>query len=356
MEKTTRRGILVKTTSQLHLGDRLRLTPPTGGDGETFSLISMEIAPNQRVLKVRPQSRIFIPGKFNAKSGYLLTKIGENGFDFSRQAGNLPNLRYPLDMEIDVSSTMFRISLNGHTVECPCAFAPAEKHPLQKEAVQKCFSEALPEPWCAGNITVNIDGNFFVPAAELKKIRREFWVLFHDKLDLHDRLAIDTEKMEEFFRETTATHPISEVNIPANSFTIPGFIGENELASYQQKISEAYRSGIRHFKVAHWHGFELLKAFEDITIYAEFPLPVCNSRCAALLHSLKVSSAMAAPELDTTETNSLQQHSPVAITSTQAPVPLLVSRIPLKNGKWRDRDGNTYTVTNKNGISELYAD
>ena len=356
VEKTTRRGILVKTTSQLHLGDRLRLTPPTVGDGETFSLISMEIAPNQRVLKVRPQSRIFIPGKFNAKSGYLLTKIGENGFDFSRQAGNLPNLRYPLDMEIDVSSTMFRISLNGHTVECPCAFAPAEKHPLQKEAVQKCFSEALPEPWCAGNITVNIDGNFFVPAAELKKIRREFWVLFHDKLDLHDRLAIDTEKMEEFFRETTATHPISEVNIPANSFTIPGFIGENELASYQQKISEAYRSGIRHFKVAHWHGFELLKAFEDITIYAEFPLPVCNSRCAALLHSLKVSSAMAAPELDTTETNSLQQHSPVAITSTQAPVPLLVSRIPLKNGKWRDRDGNTYTVTNKNGISELYAD
>ena len=47
--------------------------------------------------------------------------------------------------------------VNGHTVEYPCAFAPAEKHPLQKEAVQKCFSEALPEPWCAGNITVNIE-------------------------------------------------------------------------------------------------------------------------------------------------------------------------------------------------------
>ena len=41
VEKPTRRGILVKTTSQLHLGDRLRLTPPTGGDGETFSLISI---------------------------------------------------------------------------------------------------------------------------------------------------------------------------------------------------------------------------------------------------------------------------------------------------------------------------
>ena len=356
VEKTTRRGILVKTTSQLHLGDRLRLTPPTGGDGETFSLISMEIAPEQKVLKVRPHSRIFIPGKFNAKSGFLLTKIGENGFDFSRQASNLPNLRYPLDMEIDFSSTMFRIFLNGHTVEYPCAFAPAEKHPLQKEAVQKCFSEAMPEPWCAGNITVNIDGNFFVPAAELKKIRREFWFLFHDKLDLDELLTVDTGKMEDFFCETSATPTISEVNIPADSFTIPGFIGENELASYQQKISAAYHSGIRHFKIAHWHGFELLKNYDDITISAEFPLPVCNSRSATLLHSLGTSTAMAAPELEVSDIAALQKHSPITITSANGPIPLLVSRIPLKSGQWFDRDGNKYTVNNRDGISELYID
>ncbi len=355
VEKPTRRGLLVKTTSQLHLGDRLRLTPPTGGDGETFSLISMEIAPNQKVLKVRPQSRIFIPGKFNAKSGYLLTKIGENGFDFSRQAANLPNLRYPLDMEIDFSAARFSLSLNGHTVEYPCAFAPAEKHPLQKEAVQKCFSEAMPEPWCAGNITVNIDGNFFVPAAELKKIRREFWFLFHDKLDLHDRLAIDTEKMEEFFRENSMETALEVDPLPEKTFFIPGFIGENELPSWQKRISSAYHAGIRHFKVAHWHGFELLKPYDDITIYAEFPLPVCNSRSAALLHSLKTASAMAAPELDNADIPLLQKHSPIPVTVPQVPVPLLVSRIPLKNGLWSDRDGNSYTIITSDGISELYS-
>jgi hypothetical protein len=247
-------------------------------------------------------------------------------------------------MEIDFSAARFSISLNGHTVEYPCAFAPAEKHPLQKEAVQKCFSEAMPEPWCAGNITVNIDGNFFVPAAELKKIRREFWVLFHDKLDLHDRLAIDTDKMEEFFRESSAETALKVAPLPEKTFFIPGFIGENELASYQQKISEAYRDGIRHFKVAHWHGFELLKNYDAITISAEFPIPVCNSRCAALLHSLKVSSAISAPELDLPEIAALQTHSPIAITSAKGPIPLMVSRIPLKNGKWLDRDGNSYTI------------
>ena len=214
----------------------------------------------------------------------------------------------------------------------------------------------MPEPWCAGNITVNIDGNFFVPAAELKKIRREFWFLFHDKLDLDELLTVAPGKMEDFFCETSATPTISEVNIPANSFSIPGFISENDLASYKQKISAAYRSGIRHFKIAHWHGFELLKNYDDITISAEFPLPVCNSRSAALLHSLGTSTAMAAPELENADITALQKHSPTAITSANGPIPLLVSRIPLKSGQWFDRDGNKYTINNRDGISELYID
>ena len=291
VEKITQHGMVVLTSAPLHLGDRLRFQPPHGGDGETFSLISMETSPGKRALKVRTNSKIFIPGKFNARPQFRLLKIGENGFDFSRQAAKLPTMRYPLDMEIDFSAKYIKISLNGHTVGYPCAFAPAEKHPLKKEAVQKCFSEAMPEPWCAGNIVVNIDGNFFVPAAELKKIRREFWILFHDKLDLHDRLATDTEKMEDFFRESSLIPEICAEKLPADTFFIPGFISENDLDPYRRRISDAYKSGIRHFKVAHWHGFELLKNYDDIKIHTEFPLPVCNSRSAALLHSLGISSA-----------------------------------------------------------------
>lgn len=355
VEKITRRGILVNTLSPLHLGDRLRFLPPQGGDGESFTLSSLEIAPGEKALKVRAKTRVFIPGKFSVNEKWQLLKIGENGFDFSRQAANLPNLRYPLDMEIDFSSTMFRISLNGHIVERPCAFAPAEKHPLQKEAVQKCFSEAMPEPWCAGNIMVNIDGNFFVPAAELKKLRREFWVLFHDKLNLDELLTVDTGKMEDFFCETSATPTISEVNIPANSFTIPGFIGENELASYQQKISAAYRSGIRHFKIAHWHGFELLKNFSDITISTSFPLPVCNSRAAALLASLGVLAAAAAPELEADAQLKLRAHSPLTILENEEKIPLLVTRIPLPEGDWLDEKNNNFYIKKENDLYKLFS-
>lgn len=37
-------------------------------------------------MKVRAGANCFIPGEFRAEPGWLLYKIGENGYDFSRQA------------------------------------------------------------------------------------------------------------------------------------------------------------------------------------------------------------------------------------------------------------------------------
>ena len=354
VDKVTTRGILVNTVSPLHLGDRLRLIPPSGGEGITFSLTSMETAPGQKALKVHAKKRIFIPGKFAAAPGYQLLKIGENGFDFSRQAGNLPEMRFPLNMQIDFSAQKVAVSINGETFSCTCDFAPAEKHPLQRDAVIKCFSEALPEPWCAGKIDVNIDGNFFVPAAELKKIRREFWQQF--TLTVEESFHYHSQKMEEFFRDA-ATKTTVIPSIPAeNTFIIPGFIPETELGVWQEKISAAIASGCRNFTIGHWHGFELLKNRENIVIATAFPLPVTNSRAASLLHSLGVSAAEAAPELKSQEIADAAAHSPLAITAPQGNIPLLVTRIPLKPGRWSDRNGNTYTVTQNHRISKLFAD
>ena len=354
VEKITRRGITVLTTAPLHLGDRLRFQPPQGGDGESFSLISMETAPGKRALKVRAKTKIFIPGKFNAAPQFRLLKIGENGFDFSRMAANLPALRFPLDMEINFSAQKISLAVNGENFFSACDFAPAEKHPLQVDAVQKCFSEALPEPWCAGDIKVKIDGKFFVPAAELKKLRREFWEKLQEKLTLEEYFSDMPQRMERFLRDTAGvpTPPAPDFNV--DSFTIPGFIGENELKLYRKKIMAAYDNGCRTFIVEHWHGFALLEKYSDITIISRFPLPVTNSKCARLLFEMGVCAAEFAPELDDANIALLKSRSPITVFNRKEPLPLLVSRIPLKSGKWRDRDGNTYTVTNKDGISELY--
>ena len=353
VDKVTRRGILVNTVSPLHLGDRLRLIPPSGGEGVTFSLTSMETAPGQKALKVHAKKRIFLPGKFAAAPGYQLLKIGENGFDFSRQAGNLPEMRFPLDMQIDFSAQKVAVSINGEEFSCTCDFAPAEKHPLQVEAVEKCFSEAMPEPWCAGKIQVNIDGEFFVPAAELKKIRREFWQLF--TVTVEESFHYHSHKMEDFFRETTSSshqHP----PIPEKcDLVIPGFIPEKELGDWKQQIKNVYDRGGRTFQIEHWHGFELLKDYSDIQITTAFPLPVYNSRSAALLHELGATAAGAAPELESTAIDTMRQHSPVAIIPAAKKSPLLVTRIPLPEGKWQDEKGNVFSVRKENDLYSLFA-
>ncbi|MBE6391915.1 MAG: U32 family peptidase [Lentisphaerae bacterium] len=354
VDKVTRRGILVNTVSSLHLGDRLRLIPPGGGEGVTFSLIAMETPPGQKALKVHAKKRIFIPGKFTAAPGYQLLKIGENGFDFSRLAGNLPEIRFPLDMKIDFNAKNISVAVNGKKFFFSCDFAPAEKHPLQREAVEKCFSEALPEPWCAGRIEVKIEGNFFVPAAELKKIRREFWQQF--TLTVEEKFSHHSQKMEEFFRETTSAQsaPRQVPEIPG--LVIPGFIPENELSSWHQQIETAYARGVRSFSIEHWHGFELLKDYSDITIMTRFPLPVYNSRSAALVHELGADAAGAAPELESAAINTMRQHAPIAIIPAENQSPLLVTRIPLPEGKWLDEKGNCFSVRKENDLYSLFAD
>ena len=89
VQNINRKGILAKASAKIHLGDRLRLVPPDGGEGMSFSLVSMEDR-QKRINSLRPGGMAFFPGSFSATPGWLIYKIGENGFDFSRQAAALP--------------------------------------------------------------------------------------------------------------------------------------------------------------------------------------------------------------------------------------------------------------------------
>ena len=357
VEKITRRGVLVSTLSPLHLGDRLRFQPPQGGDGDSFSLTKMESAPGVRALKVKAGCRVFIPGDFSAGAKWQLLKIGENGFDFSRQAANLPRLRYPLDLKIDFSAEKFCLTLAGHTFIRECAFSPAEKHPLNAVEVEKCFSEGVPEPWRTGKISVNVDGKFFVPAAELKKMRREFWEETAQKLSLEEYFSFYAEKMTSFFEEVTQTPqtpaPAAEPDKKA-SFTLPAFVPEGELKELEREIEKQYRAGIRTFNITHWHGFTLLKPYTDVQINVLFPIPVCNVQAATLMQTLGITAAEAAPELDDAAFSALQKRSALPVFRSSGTHPLLVTRLPLPTGKWHDERNNRFTVRKNRNVYELY--
>ena len=106
----------------------------------------------------------------------------------------------------------------------------------------------------------------------------------------------------------------------------------------------------------HWHGFELLQSYSGITLFSRFPLPLTNSRAANLLEKCGCSAAEYAPELTADEANELRSRTQIQVLHREDKIPLLVTRIPLKPGSWTDRDGNMFTVTRENAISQLFAD
>ncbi len=354
--KCIRSGILVKVNSSLHLGDRLRVMPPDGGEGESFTLAAMENFRRENIIRAKSGETVFISGKFHAANGHELRRIGENGFDFSRRASALPEYRREISLDLTCSNTLWSGKIDGlkPVWQCQTGFAPAEKQPLSADKVKTVFAEALPPGFAVKNISVNINGNFFVPAAILKALRRQCWDFFAPVLQNHDFFPEHPAKMEKFYAESTRKFDLPPADIPENSLTTAPFIPENELPLWRQKIAAAYAQGIRHFTANSWHAFELLKDLPDIRIHAAYPFHISNSFAVKLAAALGASSVSATPEYPAEEFETLKSASCLPLTPAGNAPPLLVSRLPLQDALWHDENGNTFKIVRHDGISEVH--
>lgn len=354
VKQILRRGILVEVLTSLHLGDRLR----AGSDGKSFSLTGMEKSRGSRTLRAGVGEKVFIPGSFQLKNGDKLLRIGENGFDFSRRAGTLPEFRHRLQLTIHAAADGFTGTIGGITGKwhAPAGFARADRHPLTAESVKKVFAEGAPAGFAAAEIAVTVTGEFFVPAAELKALRRNFWEFFAPILrnsDLYPQIA---EKMAKFFADHQQSGGGFQAASPAGSaFTVPPFIPETELEMCRQKIAAASQQGIRTFIATGWHAPELLREVpEDAEIRFDFPFPVTNSIAVRMAAALGADSVVAAPETPAETLETIRQYAPLAVHTATADVPLLATRLPLPSGNWSDRNGHDFCVSRRDGVSLLF--
>ncbi len=355
--KVIRTGMLVKVNTTLHLGDRLRVMPLSSGEGESFTLAAMENFRRAKIIRAKSGETVFIPGKFRAEKGYEIRRIGENGFDFSRRAAALPSFRREININVKCSSSSWSAEIDGITGkwEMPTAFAPAEKQPLSPEKVKEVFAGGMPEGFRAGNITVFLDGNFFVPAATLKSLRRSCWEFFAPLLGKADLFPEHPAKMEDFYneihRQTTTLQPPEPGR---KSFIIPPFTGEKDLPLLKEKIAETYADGTRDFTVTHWHGFALLENLENIRIHVTYPFHISNSFAVKLAAELGASTVSVTPECSEEEFALLQKHSILPLEKAAKDVPLLASRLPLAPGIW-EHSGKKFRITQKDGLSLQHA-
>ena len=363
IEKRASGGISVTAMEKLHLGDRIRLVPPEGGEGESFTLISLRNR-GAEVVKVRPGTLCFIPGEFAARPGWLLYKIGENGYDFSRQAASLPAGRFPLRVSLHLSALKWTGSiaeLPGERWEREVDFAPAGKRPFGAEEAREAFGSAVPEPWSAPVVTVEVEGAFFVPASVLKSLRREFWAWAAERLKPELADAAGNAALEEFAREAA----VPPESVPGwepegGEFVLPGFVSEGELAALRKKLRAAYEAGVRTFRVGGLYGFELLRELPPgCRAVATFPLPVCNSRAAKELRNCGAGAVEPFAELDQEGYEAFRANSPLPFDESrrEETVPVLVTRLPLPDdGVWRDERGRRFRVRREEAVSKLHPD
>lgn len=338
-----RKGILVKAASRIHLGDRLRLVPPDGGDGMSFSLTAMEDR-QKKISNLNKGGMAFIPGKFSATPGWYIFKIGENGFDFSRQCSALPRRKDPLHLELEASAGKWQCRI----MEVPefiwhknTDFAPAETHPADKAEIARVFSSGVPEKWKVAGIEIIVKGkNFFLPAAMLKSLRREFWECASPYLDSIDP-GSETRRTTENFINSRSVNCETPQGSPEFEFEIPGFIAESDLPRWQKAVADAIAEGKKIFRAGGFHALKMLQKFPGITVKTAFPLSVTNSQCAALLAELEVSAAAISPEVPEKSLEQLRKCSILPLYHDPVKVPLLVSRAELlPAGVWRDRSGS----------------
>ncbi len=350
-------GIQLELTGRLHLGDRLRLVPPDGGEGAALTLIRMQYRRRDTVSARRGQE-VFLPGAFTAAAGFQVYKIGENGFDYRRQANALPPGRFPVDLELRFTAAGLSAGLRGHEFRYPYSAQPARNQALAPEDLCREFGEGVPEPWRAGNIAATVDGNYFLPASEGKKMRRAFWEWARELLQSDPAEAAGAAGLARF-REDRRNHIVAPpVAGYAPEFRIPGFIPESEVAFQRDQIALAYRQGVRNFAVGSWHGWELLREYSGINRLALPPFPVANSQAAALAAELGAAAFAPWTELEQEAVDLLGRNTALPVCAeVSAPTELLVSRAELGiTGAITDGRGNRFRLEydRQAGLTRLY--
>ena len=152
---------------------------------------------------------------------------------------------------------------------------------------------------------------------------------------------------------------IFDLNKSSREAVLPDFTPEAALPALIRAIEQAYRGGIRRFRVCSLFGLELLRRYSDLHIVTSQPLPVCNSLAAEELRRYGVERVMAHIELEKSAVEELDARSPLPLELYRLGRPALLTtraEIPAE-GALRDARGNEFEVRadGKSKLTRIYA-
>ncbi|MCI5779390.1 MAG: U32 family peptidase [Lentisphaeria bacterium] len=386
-------GFGFTAAKRVHLGDRLRIQPLSGDDGIALTVTKMFVE-NRPAKYVPIGKRVFICCDKPIVPGGVVFKIGESFPDYTRRLELLPPRRAELELHLTLEGT----SLTAETRNAPCpvfiaslALAAADKHPTDAAKLLAAFAETdSPDFSLSPASTAEVNGNWFLPAAELKRLRREFYRFFNRHVKPEQILDRRETPLERFFKDYTAMTGLPETDgrlpetvamkprgaEPANRNAIradgifdlnklseeailPEFCPEEKLPALRKAVAAALTAGIRRFRITSLYALNLLRDVEEpLVITASAPLPAANSMAVRELAARGVAKVMAHIEMTRQDILDLRKKSPVALECYRLGRPPLLTgraKIPF-TGEFSDARGNKFElrVERQSGLARIF--
>ena len=261
----------------------------------------------QAARRALPGERVFICCDKPVAERGLVFKIGESFSDYSGRIAALPPRRARLDLNVRLTAHEIAIDVSNAPVGNffrPLNLAPANSRPVSAETLEAEFSASDSDAFELGNFTAAVEGSYFLPASELKAVRREFWeyvkqnlkpeAVFHNSatgLEQFRRFYLSLKPgyvLPELLTETVALKPngaepanrkairatgVYDFNKLTNEAILPEFCPEGKLGSLVRAIRAAADAGIRRFRVTALYDLARLNGIEADEIIATAPLP-----------------------------------------------------------------------------------
>ncbi|MEI6054891.1 MAG: U32 family peptidase [Lentisphaerota bacterium] len=303
-------GFRALITSFIHIGDRVRVQPLSGEEGEAFTVT--EIFVNNDVAKRCTKGHYcFIKTKKEIPPNGIIYKIGESGGDMVSAITHLPALKHKVNLAISVTKTGLQVKvLNFEHLNWSDAepISEAKNQPINKETISEAFTSAKSDIFETDKIEVSIDGKYFIPSSVLKQKRRDFWDWLIPRLDesfffmesikgiANFKNDYDSAKQSEknemipphktvLLPETSQSpiegaiisNTLDDFDAKTQEVILPEYCFEHDLQRIERKIRIAIEKGIKNFRVTSLYQFEMLLKYKGLNISTSYPLPTVNS-------------------------------------------------------------------------------
>ncbi|PNU21684.1 peptidase U32 [Geothermobacter hydrogeniphilus] len=409
------RQIGFKTRDLLQAGDRLRVQPASDRPGTAFTVRTLQLG-KRPVKQAAAGSQVNVPTPFADRF-----QVGDAVFKVSsRQAFTLSEAacRKRLDrISTEPTALILRILMpDNHSLQLTAELAgiehtarfevetfPAKDNPLSRETLRAAFSQTGSSGFRLEQLTCRKLPPVVIPPSRLKQIRREFYAQLAQQLSFRRQnrdssarqrarrslLACGEPAGQE--RRTTlglgnardlqilARDGIDRVLLPLSAGNIQGvqqagrwgrqterivwdlpfLLLDDQWQQTEDLIRTLYEQGFRRFRLGNLGHFPLFDDYPEAELEGSYRLFILNSQAALAWRELGLSGGMAYIEDDRDNLADLFSRPtglPLDLT-VYASVPLLTSRIPLKNlqkegGISSDR-GDRFRVQQRSGVSIL---